>query len=71
MVRDSIYQRLGPHPGSQQPLSYHFLPLSLMRKSSPLKTRTEAPVKHVNRSISLNPGNASVQRVLLASALHR
>lgn len=59
MVRDSIYQRLGPHPGSQQPLSYPFLPLSLMRKSSPLKIRTEAQVKHVNRSISLNPGNAS------------
>lgn len=71
MVRDSIYQRLGPHPGSQQPLSCHFLPLSLVRKSSPLKIRAEPRAKHVNGSISLHPGNTSVQRVPLASPLHR
>lgn len=71
MMRDSIYQRRRPQPGSRPLLSYHFLPLSLVRKSSLLKIHTEPCVKHVNLSISLNPSNTSVQRVPLSSRLPR
>lgn len=66
MVRDSMYQRRGPQPGSQQLLSYHSLPLSLVRRSSVLKIHAEPRVKHGNLSISLNPGNTSVQQAPLS-----